>query len=480
MQRAALAEQLPHSHIEETGPALHAVPDEPERLPVYAAHEVDFEDEAQVRFNAWLGEVATRDAEMSEDQETADDINILERIKAARDGDREAEAWLSINASTAIFEAVFKKDYASDIYMDKNPDGSLAQFGQTNDSIHHNAITHRPGRHETLKDITQAENLNWHRIEAAFESGKLKDYYYVVWSLVPDGVPEEQLGAKGDGYFLDSMSLSIQATTETADGRAKTEVAFMAGVEEQEGDAFEERLVRRHDFQAVAKIYEWLQQQAPDKAADLLRGGLYIPKEMMPNGVTDAMYWTDCAADEVLGREIERHPEDYAAIKLESKRKEASLEDVREKVIQGLKDAAGVLENAGQASRYMWQLIKEHATQASLTNLNIDPKAFGRKAADSIEQARSHLSNGNERMAQDHMNRAQKEAEVTGCGGGAAESAEEDSANAENSGDLSYVAGRDSKGSRAFRCSNGHLNIRPRERTIPECQHDGCKAAVAC
>jgi len=275
--------------------------------------------------------------------------------------------------------------------------------------------------------------------------------------------------------------MSIQATTETAGGRAKTEVAFMAGVEEQEGDKFEQRLARRHDFQAAGKVYEWLGKQAPKTAAGLIREGRYIPKAMMPNGITDMMYWLDCAKDEVLGRNTVRHPEDYAAMKLESKRKEASLKGVREQVIEGLKGAADVLQTAGQASRYMWHLVREHATEASLTNLNIDPRVFGHKAARSITVARHHLRNGNQYIAQEHMRRAHWEAEVTGCGGGASKNeTDEELSEGGNQENLESIAGSDRFGPRAFRCSNGHLNIRPKNEKIPACQHQGCTAKVKC
>ena len=192
------AEQLPTYQTLER-PALYAVPDPSDGLRAQSPAETEFEAEAQSHFNAWLGSVAVQTAEMAEYETPS--VNILERIKAARDGDPEAQQWLNINVDTATFEAVFKKDYASDIYMDKASDGSLTQFGQSNDSIHHNAVIFRPDRHEVLQAITSAENLNRHRIEAAFEAGKLRDYYYVVLSLVPDGVPEEQLGPKATGTF---------------------------------------------------------------------------------------------------------------------------------------------------------------------------------------------------------------------------------------------------------------------------------------
>ena len=43
-----------------------------------------------------------------------------------------------------------------------------------------------------------------------------------------------------------------------------------------------------------------------------------------------------------------------------------------------------------------------------------------------------------------------------------------------------YGAGSDRYGSRKFKCSNGHSNIRPHNKLIDKCQHAGCEAKVKC
>ncbi|HEX5744005.1 MAG TPA: hypothetical protein VFX84_00960 [Candidatus Saccharimonadales bacterium] len=475
--RTALAEQLPQpNQTSNEGPHLYAVP-EPEEVPaVIGAEDTEFEPQAVESHEAWLGSLAV--APSGEIREEAADINLLERTKAAKAGDPEARSWLNLNVDTAIFEAVFKKRYIGEVFMDRGPDGELQQFGQTNEDIHKNAVTLRPGRHPILEEITEAEGLNRHRIEKALAAGKLEDHYYLAFSLVPEDVPETELGPDGDGYFLDSLTLSLQATTETASGRVKTETAFMSGVEEQDGDGFEERLARRHDFKAVARVRERHGLKPLDTASEHLRGGFFVPKHMMPNGVADVMLWMDEAADEVLDREIERRPEDYAGIRLESKRKEASLKGVREKVVEDLFAAVEALKDPMESVQALWESVRQHATEDSFTNLHIDPKVFGRKAAADIDRAREHIRNGDDKAAQIYMQKAHDEAVVAGCGGGAGRAR---TARPESSEDLSHVAGEDEFGSLAFRCPDcGRINVRSEGVKVPTCWYSDCEADVSC
>lgn len=472
MVRGALAEQPSQKQITER-PHLYAVPD---RLEVRAARETGFEAEAVEEFEEWLGSRAVQAVEAAETGEDFAKVNFLERLQAAKAGNEQASRWIDINIATAASEGVFK-EHVGATYMDRTDEGKLAQFGQTNDDIHHNALS-RPDRHSILKDITRAEALNKHRIEAAAGAGELKDDWYVVFSLVPEDVPAEDLGPNGDGYFLDELTLNIQATTQIPDGRIKVETAFTAGVEAEADDSFEDRLAKRHDFLAVRKLYEWLGKKAPDTAGELLKDGLFISKDKLPHGVVQLKYWLDLAKDEVLGHKVERKLEDYLGLWLESRRREASLKEVRQNVREDLFSVADHLKTPMEGVDRLWEFVKARATEDSFTNEYIDPKVFGRAAAGSIKRARHHLRSGNVQAAQKYRMQALLESEISGCGGGAGGSK---SARPEGAEDLSHIAGTDNYGSRAFRCSEGHLNIRwrPNEK-VHECQHAGCDGSVAC
>jgi len=404
-------------------PGLYTVPDsdELEEPDVYLAREASHERFTQARFKRWLGSLSfRRTVEVKSTQESVDDTNLLEKIREAKAGSAEALGMVGINVSTAVTEACFKDRHVTEVTLEVGDDGELFQFGQSMLGVHANALTMRPGRHSILQEITHIEALNGHRIKDGLQAGVLDDHWLLVPSIVPNGVPEGDLGHKGDGYFLDSLTFVLQATTKQSTGEVITQSGFMAGVEADENASFEELISRRYDIRALARIYEQLGQEPPSTAAGFLDGGLYIPKSLMPNGVIDFMRWCDEATDELFGRDMERQPEEYAAIIEESKQREASLADVRQHVIDDLLAAADVLEAPMDAVRLMWELVKKYTVDASFSNTYIDPRVFGAEAAGYICQVRQDIKSGvDPALIEENKQRAQETAVVSGCGGGA-------------------------------------------------------------
>lgn len=455
--------------------ALAAQPD------IKAIRDTEIEPEAQIRHAKWAGTLAlSAAAEVSEIQKNTNILEVLRTLNSdgsSLEDKEEAEKWLDINIASAVFEALFKEDYVSEVYMDIGADGKLSQYGQSNESIHNNGVKMRPERHPILQSITDIEGLNRHRIEVARERGVLEDHYALVWSLVPRDVPEKDLGPAGDGYFTDDMTLSVQATTTTEAG-LKVEAGFVKGVEAAKGDDFRARQAKRYDFAALANLCEKIGQVPPKTAADALNMIWFVPKRLMPNGVIDPMRWFDMSTDEILGRNIKRDPIKYLNLKHESRRKESSVEEVKKKVREDLLVAENHLDNPLDAVQLMWEFIKEHALNNSYTNFKINPRVFGEAASDDILNARYYLAQGQLDLAQQFKNKASKSASVSGCGGGSAKS--ELDADGQKTSHLDRILGKDKFGRRWFRCDNGHLNIRPKNEKIPKCQHSGCKAKVKC
>lgn len=463
--------------------ALYVVPDGVEDPKAYSVRDAEYEPETQARFKQWLGSLGVAKAVEAAGVEAAPkDTNLLERLRAARAGSKEALKSVAMNVGKAVYEGCFKVNHVTTTWMDRTETGGLTQFGQPNDSVHRNAIILRPDRHPNLQAITHVEALNGHRIDDGLEAGKLRDNYFVVASIVPAGVPEKQLGPEGEGYFLEDLTFVIQATTEQSNARVKTESGFMAGVEADENDSFEDRLAKRHDIAALIKVYERLGLKPPSRTATgFLEGGIYIPKAWMPNGVVDVMRWCAEAADEVLERQVERKTEDFLALVLESRRRETSLESTKQQVIEDLLAAADRLTTPMEAVQLMWDLVKIHTLKESFTNTNIDPKVFGRIAAPDIAMIQYHYQQGNQHLAQDLIEKVKETAVMTGCGGGSSSGVNErDAADGSSDGKESSSAGSDRHGARQFTCSNGHVNIRPKNELIDRCQHKGCKAVVAC
>lgn len=421
------------------------------------------------RFAAWLGEISVRGAvEVSEPKNEGTEINLLTNLLRAKQGSPEALSMIKINVATAVAEACFKKDHISKVSTHQNESGELMQFGQTMTSVHKNALTMRPGRHSILQEVTKVEALNGQRIEAALEAGDLNDYYFVVPSIVPENVPEEQLGFSGDGYFLSGLTFVVQATTKQLSGEITTEAAFIEGVENGGNKSFEERMASRHDIKSLAKIYESFGLKSPQRATDFLNNGLKIPKNMMPNGVADFMRWCDQAKDEVLGQEKTRRPEDYIKIIDESRRREASLASTRQMVMAELLACVDELDEPMQTVKLMWNIIKKHTVETSFRNTYIDPVVFGAEAAGHIQHARYLIQNGQENKAYEIMEKALETAVAGGCGGGSGE----DGSN--NSLDKNTSHGKETK----LKCVTCPLCNRPGvDATI---KYEGDKKTITC
>lgn len=365
---------------------------------------------------------------------TDDDTNLLEKLREMREGSVEASRMVERNVATAVSEAVFKEDHITKVTCERNAAGELLQFGQTMQSIHRNSIVLRPNRHPLLQEITRTEALNGHRIEDAVRAGVLKDHYLLVPSIVPEGVPEEDLGHNGDGYFLESLTFVLQATTEAADGTITTESGFMAGVHASADASFDERMAQRHDIKALTELYEAFGQQAPTTAAGFLERGLYIPKELMKHGVADVMRWCEMAVGKARPAGV------YLGLLEESKRREASMADVRQMVTDELLERVDEFEGPMDVVGELWHLVKKYSVPESFRNKHIDPRVFGSAAAGYVEQIRTQIQNGQE-VDPALVQKAQEEAVITGCGGGAGGENGGESRNSEDpDADCDYIS----------------------------------------
>jgi len=200
----------------------------------------------------------------------------------------------------------------------------------------------------------------------------------------------------------------------------------------------------------------------------------------MQNGVVDVMYWLELAKSEVRGEEPEHSREDYLGLRLRSKRREAGLDSVRRDVKKELLGAADSPASAMEGIDLVWELVRQRAVEASFDNMDIDPRVFGRSAAPSIVMARHLIDKGDTAAAEEYIQKAFEDAVVTGCGGGGGGSAKAEQDGETMSSILEKIAGSDEYGSLAFLCPDGHLNIRDYGKKLPACQHEDCKAKVAC
>lgn len=477
MEALATVAEQPQTigHYRQSRPSLKLVQNRAVAEAIQAS-ELAHDQFTQARFRRWQGSIAvSKTAELEPDS-----TDLLDMIRGAdAEPGSEHDKALDINIATAVSEAMFKYNYVGEkIFTRRNELGKRIQHTQSIDSVGANAVNLRPKRHPVLEAITDAENLNGFRIDDAAKAELLKDSYFLVWSLVPKNVPEENLGHKGDGYFLDYLSVSIQATTEEASGEISTEAAFAKGVENGENLTFEDRMAMRHDFEALAHVFKQLGIKLPvqQTAEGYLQASALVPKHLMRNGVIDALRLFHEASDEVLGREVVRTDEDYLTIQAESRRKEASLASVREKVKSDLIAQKDSLSSAFEATQLLWELVKRHGVQESFTNEDIDPLVFGQSAAPTILKARQLISDNDLYAAFTYMEQAQKEAVITGCGGGS-DASKNKSSVLESAVDFAR-SGRDRFGSLTFRCKKGHLNEREPGELLDKCKT--CDGKVKC
>jgi hypothetical protein len=390
-----------------------------------SVHDSETEKAASTEFQIWRGKIASSNVRLqlvgsSESISANNDTDILQRIIEARAGSAEASEWLDPNIGSAVSEALFKDRHITEKFADLNEDGEIIQSGQPMSSIQANSYNLRPkNRHPILKKITDAEALNSFRIKHKLKSGGLRDNVFVAVSLVPNDVPEQQLGHKGDGYFLERFTLAIQATSEE-EGLVKIESGFMAGVDYDPKDSFQDKMAKRRDFEAVAKVYKYLGLEVPLTAEEILDSSFTVPKYMIPNGVADLMRLMDIANDQIAGQSISRPAEDYIKIKNESRKKESKLMPVIKQVKAALLSGANGLSTPHEATQLLSELVRKYALEESYTNEDIDPLAFGKQAATYIVQIREQLTftNFDDNAIQHLMRMSDHYAIVTLCGGG--------------------------------------------------------------
>ncbi len=266
----------------------------------------DLPQEAAVlaKFYSFLGRPCVKQAlEQSAEPEAGagSKLTFAKSLIDAKNGDKEAEARVDITIATATTEAYFKVGHITRIKKSLNGAGEVVQFGLTAEQIQQDSIVHRPNRPQPLKQFTLAEVRNSLREQELAREGKLTDAWIITLSLVPQGMSEERLDHRGDGFFTRSMTYSLQGTTQEGAADIVTETVFDRGTAANERASYEERQNKRFDLPAIGMVCEWLGLPAPKTELEALQTQLYIPKHLMPNGMVDFWRWVTIAADTIMG-----------------------------------------------------------------------------------------------------------------------------------------------------------------------------------
>lgn len=396
-------------------------------------------------------------------------------LEAIQDGN---EALVKANVQTDIVERTFKAGHVTKIYQAVD-DEQITQHGQTSEQVQFNTLKYA-NANPLLRKRTIAEVTNMYYIDSLRRAGLLEENYAVVVSLCPDADDETLRRA---GFFPESKSLSLQATTEEQ-GAITTESAFVAGVAAIDAP--------RRDYEVAVQFAahfgaEW----SGLSDAEMIGHVLLIPKSAMPNGVVDLVkLWDDMAGGTFFGQLKPR--QDYAAYLEVCRARERALEPTAERVVAELMSLSPVLKTPLEATNALSKIAEKHMLDRALVDHSIDARVFGTKAAMDLAEARFHYERGNMQQVQSAMNSARKNARSGSCASGASISNENSPYNDDGTLKTAEQIERereekdpsddsDEYGPLTFYCTEGHKNTRRRGELLTACKHQPCKqGSVGC
>ncbi|HEX5797349.1 MAG TPA: hypothetical protein VFX86_03075 [Candidatus Saccharimonadales bacterium] len=330
--------------------------------------------------------------------------DIREALLWAAEGDQDGEYMAKANIRTDAMERLFKAGNILTVDLSADAAGNIYQHGQRMDDIHRNAYLMASG-HPAIMPRTMAEANNGARIKDAYERGLLKDYAFVVLSICPEEISDEELDELN--FFSLTKSMSVQLTTETGQG-LKTESAFVAGVTDEHSDRHDRIMVEefgaRHGIDYRGK-----------GAAEIIDMPLLIHRDRLPNGAVDVVQ----ALDEINGGTFfgqDKPVEDYVRFKRFCAERETNFEQNVEEIYHDLVAEAGNFASAAVASKRLGKLVEARLVKRAITeDGSIDPRVFGSVSAAHIERAREMYASGQQEQAAEQLILAQKTAKSGSC-----------------------------------------------------------------
>ncbi len=363
-------------------------------------------------------------------EEPSEFPDLCSAIQAASHGNEKAREVVAINVSTDLIERMYKQGIVLKVPMSVGVDNKFHQGGQSMSDVHRNAYAYM--QHDPLmRGRTVVEARNTLRSESAIELGLLDTKSFVVFSLVPTEASIEDVKARK--FFTNTMTLTIQRLSKTAEGEYELESAFVAGVLEPEAD--------RHDVDAIVRMAAAFGVNLWGKSAtEILDSPQLIDNSLTPNGVVDIVQMYDRAVSELNGG-IEvffgaAQVGDYEEVLAASQEKIDKIQPTVDEVVEALIQRAETLRSAEEARDLLDALNHQKLLEISLKNHSVDPILFGSQAASKIEEARRYDRAGDFQRAQRVMLEALEVAKPTSSCPTALKNALERSAkNSENSGD---------------------------------------------
>ena len=381
---------------------------------VFRASELGSEHEVGLRAAELIGRAAVgATVEVSQLPEKEPPMSLLE---ALRGGERNL---VRANVASDMLERSVKAGLVMRVKLTRNANGDIMQHGQTNQEIQLNSLRHG-STNPKMRPRTEAEVRNKFRIDAGDKQGLLKDHYLVVFSPASDDMTEEEMD--DEGFFTDTMSMAIQATTE--DGTdLETQSAFVAGKKDRQAP--------RHDGETIIRLGQMLGIDFSGMtAAQIIDTPVYIPKSLMPNGVIDlARLWDIAAGGTFFGQD--KPQQDYLEYLEECWRREAQLQPDIEAVTDQLLSEAHTMRVPEDATSRLGELSGARLIKLAVKDKSIDARVFGKEAAYYVEAARHYYDQGNMEQSEQFVGKAVDSDESTSCPGGRRRQEETQSAETE-------------------------------------------------
>lgn len=360
---------------------------------------------SRAKAERFIGMVATG-AEAKIIHETGQLMSLQESLRRAAQGDFEALQSARMNVRGDVVERSIKKGHITKVTQKVDGEGHTIQHGHSGRSIQANSLRFA-SQNPKMLPRTKAETRNLFRIEDVGRQGLLKDHYVVVPSRPSDDMSEKEMHQ--EGFFVDTMSIAFQATTEGESDELITETAFVAGKRH--------RNATRHDAELVARLGERIGIEVRGlTAAQGIDRAWWVPKSLMPNGVIDLVRLADEGMGTFFGED--RPAEDYLAYLEKCRQREAELEPTVQKIVSQLIAESDSFRTPLDATRRLHELSEAELVARSLTDEKIDTTVFGTESAYYIQAARHYLEQGDMDMVEKFMTKAVATADSNSCPGG--------------------------------------------------------------
>lgn len=337
-----------------------------------------------------------------ESAEPANESTLLAAIKLAALGDAESLDVVKNNVVTDVAERMYKVAHQTKVSMEFR-DGSLGQGGRKLSGLHGNTLRNMVLKPEMLRR-TKIELRNALLFEELHSAGALETHDAVVFS--PASTTMSAIEKQEYGFFTDTESCSIQVLSADGD-KATLQTAMVAGKAEPSGS--------RHDIQTIHKLAaaNGLKLNETD-GTEMLQYVMLVPKESVPNGISDIVeLYDDAAGGTFYGQAKPR--QDYQKYAAECEARNRNFSQSVDTVVSQLIKEAHLLASPVEAIGRLDYLSERVCVQYAVRDKAVDAEVFGSKSAMHIQEARFFMEQGDMGRAEHSLRKAQDTAQSSSC-----------------------------------------------------------------